>query len=112
MFRSGKLNEAYQVFNDYIEKYPGGKMAPNARFWLGDCYYNQQEYELAILEYQKVIADYPTHSKAPAALLKQGLAFEKLKDKETAKIVYGKLLEDYPKSEQVTTARKRIETLK
>ena len=69
-------------------------MAPNARFWLGDCYYSQQEFELSILEYQKVIADYPNHAKAPAALLKQGLAFEKLKDNETAKIVYKKVLDE------------------
>lgn len=112
LFRAGKFNEAYRTFTEYIEKYPQGKMAPNSRFWLGDCYYSQQEYELAILEYQKVIADYPNHAKAPAALLKQGLAFEKLKDNQTAKIVYRKLLEDYPKSEQVETVKKRLEALK
>ena len=112
LFRESKFNEAYRTFSDYIERHPKGKLAPNARFWLGDCYYNQQEFELAILEYQKVIADYPDSPKAPAALLKQGLAFEKLKDKETAKIVYKKVVADYPKSEQVETAKKRIEELK
>ena len=112
LFRASKFNEAYKTFSDYISKYPKGKMAPNSRFWLGDCYYNQQEYELAILEYQKVIADYPSDGKAPAALLKQGLAFEKLKDNETAKIVYNKLMKEYPKSDQVETAKKRIESFK
>jgi len=112
LFRASKFNEAYRTFSDYISKHPKGKMAPNARFWLGDCYYNQQEYELAILEYQKVIADYPSDGKAPAALLKQGLAFEKLKDNETAKIVYNKLLKEYPKSDQVETAKKRLDSFK
>jgi tol-pal system protein YbgF len=112
LFRLSKFNEAYRTFTEYIEKYPQGKMAPNARFWLGDCYYSQQEYELAILEYQKVIADYPNHGKAPAALLKQGLAFEKLHDKETASIVYRKLLDDYPKSEQIEMVKKQLESLK
>ncbi len=112
LFRASKFNEAYRTFSDYISKNPKGKMAPNARFWLGDCYYNQQEYELAILEYQKVIADYPSDGKAPAALLKQGLAFEKLKDNETAKIVYNKLLKEYPKSDQVETAKKRLDSFK
>lgn len=111
LFRASKFNEAYRTFSDYISKHPKGKMAPNARFWLGDCYYNQQEYELAILEYQKVIADYPSDGKAPSALLKQGLAFEKLKDNETAKIVYNKLLKEYPKSDQVETAKKRLDSL-
>jgi tol-pal system protein YbgF len=112
LFRNSKFNEAYRTFTEYIEKYPTGKMAPNARFWLGDCYYNQQEYELAILEYQKVLADYPKDGKAPAALLKQGLAFEKLRDNDTAKIVYNKLLAEYPKSEQVVSAKNRINALK
>ncbi len=112
LFRASKFNEAYRAFVEYIEQYPNGKMAPNARFWLGDCYYNQQEYELAILEYQKVLADYPKDAKAPAALLKQGLAFEKLKDNNTAKIVYKKLLAEYPKSEQVESAKNRIEAIK
>lgn len=112
LFRSSKFNEAYRTFSDYINKYPKGKMAPNARFWLGDCYYNQQEFELSILEYQKVVENYPGDAKAPAALLKQGLAFEKLKDNDTAKIVYNKLLKDYPKSEQVETAKKRLDSFK
>lgn len=111
LFRASKFNEAYRAFTEYIEQYPKGKMAPNTRFWLGDCYYNQQEYELAILEYQKVLADFPKTAKAPAALLKQGLAFEKLKDGDTAKIVYKKLIEEYPNSEQVSTAKKRIDQL-
>jgi tol-pal system protein YbgF len=111
LFRASKFNQAYRAFSDYIEQYPNSKMTPNAQFWLGDCYYNQQEYELAILEYQKVIADHQKHPKAPASLLKQGLAFEKLKDKETAIIVYRKLQEEYPKSEQVSTAQKRIDSL-
>ena len=76
-FTSKKFQDAYAAFTNYIEKYPKGNLIVNARFWLGDSLYAQNEYELAILEYQKVIADYPKHGKAPSALLKQGLAFEK-----------------------------------
>ncbi len=67
---------------------------------------------LAILEYQKVIADFPKNGKTPAALLKQGLAFEKLKDQETAKLVYLKLQADYKESEEAGAAGKRLEALK
>ena len=105
LYRAQKYKEAYNTLLDYIEKEPKGKMVANARFWLGDSLFKQREYELAILEYQKVIADYPKHDKAPAALLKQGLAFERLKDMETAKLVYKKLLEDFPNSDQAVTAK-------
>ncbi len=112
LFRKGKFKESYRTFKKYIALYPRGRLAPNSRFWMGDCYYSQQDYELAILEYQKVIADYPKNPKAPAALLKQGLAFEKLQDKKTAAIVYKKLLAQYAGSSQAAAAKKRLAALK
>ena len=110
-FRDKRYKDAYIKFSEYIEKYPDGPMQANARYWLGDTLYKQNEYELAILEYQKVIADHPNHSKTPAALLKQGLSFEKLNDKDTARIVYTKLVDEYPDSDQVDMAKKRLKEL-
>lgn len=112
LYKAGRYTEAYDSFTGYVAQYPQGKMVANARFWLGDCRYKLQEYELAILEYQKVIADYPNHDKAAAALLKQGLSFEQLKDPDTAKIIYNKILSDFPKSDQAETAKKQLEKLK
>ncbi len=111
-FTTKKFKEAYDTFSRYLDKYPKGNLAGNARFWLGDSLYNQGKYELAILEYQKVIADFPNHPKCPAALLKQGLAFEKLKDLDTAKLVYYKLDAEYPKSEEASAAKKRLDSIK
>lgn len=111
-FNAKEFKKAYNTFTEYIEKYPNGEMVANARFWRGDSLFSQKEFELAILEYQNVIADFSSHPKAPAALLKQGLAFEKLKEPDTAKIVYSKLLEEYPKSEQAKTAQKQLKSLK
>lgn len=111
-FNAKKYQEAYAAFNNYLEKHPKGSLAANARFWLGECLYSQQDYELAILEYQKVFADFPKNNKTPAALLKQGLSFEKLKDKETAKLVYLKLQAEYKESEEAAAAGKRLEALK
>ncbi|HCC54710.1 MAG TPA: tol-pal system protein YbgF [Desulfobulbaceae bacterium] len=111
-YKANKYKEAYNTFSSYLEKNRTAPLAPNARFWLGECLFQQKEFELAILEYQKVIADYPKNNKASAALFKQGQAFENLAEKDTAKIVYNKLLADYPKSEQVEMAQKRLKVLK
>ena len=111
-YKANKYKEAYSAFSSYLEKNRTAPLAPNARFWLGECLFQQKEFELAILEYQKVLADYPKSNKAPAALYKQGQAFEMLAEKDTAKIVYNKLLADYPKSEQVEMAQKRLKELK
>lgn len=111
-YKANKYKEAYNAFSTYLEKNKSAPLAPNARFWLGECLFQQKEFELAILEYQKVIADYPKTNKAPAALFKQGEAFEKLAEKDTAKIIYNKLLADYPKSDQAEMAKKRLKELK
>jgi len=111
-FNAKKYQEAYAAFNNYLEKHPKGNLAANARFWLGECLYSQQDYELAILEYQKVFADFPKNGKTPAALLKQGMSFEKLKDRETAKLVYLKLQAEYKDSEEAGAAGKRLEAMK
>ncbi len=110
-FKAGKYRDAYMKFSSYLEKYPKGRLAGNARFWLGDCLYQQKEFALAILEYQKVIDDYRNHPKKPAALLKQGLAFEKLADRKTAKIVYLKLLKLYPGKPESKLAQKRLNAI-
>lgn len=111
-FKAKKYKEAYNLFSDFIEKHSKSKLAVNARFWSGDCLYNQKEYALAILEYQNVIADYPHHIKTPAALYKQALSFEKLQDTETAKIVYNKIVNEYPASEQGGKAKDQLKRLR
>lgn len=108
LFQQKKYKQAYAAFNTFIENNPKSNLAANARFWMGDCLYNQKEYAVAILEYQKVITDFKNHPKAPAALLKQALAFEELKDKDTAKIIYQKLTVEYPDSEQAAVAKKKL----
>jgi tol-pal system protein YbgF len=112
LFKTGKYQKSYDLFNTYAEKYPKSKLAVNSRFWAADCLFKQKEYALAILEYQNVIADHPRHGKAPAALLKQAMAFEALEDKDTARIVYNKIITDFPKSEQAVTARSKLKKLK
>jgi len=111
LFKEKKIDQAYEGFAGYLSKYPDGKMAANARFWMGECLYNQNEFELAILDYQKVIVDFPDNLKAPAALLKQGMAFEKLNDAATARIVYQKILDNYPESDQLASAKSRLQSL-
>ena len=59
-----------------------------------------------------MIVEHPKNDLAPKALFRQGMAFEKIGDPETARIVYNKLVDSYPKSEVVTDAKTRLESLK
>jgi len=112
LIKQKKYKDAKKTLRTYIEKHPHGKRVANAYFWMGECEYNLQRFEEAILEYQKVISRYPKSNKVPDSLLKQGIAFAKLGDNESAKIVLNKLIKKYPKSPQVSVAKKKLARIK
>ncbi len=110
-FQAKKFKEAHELFAKYLETSPKGDHAAEARYFLGESLFNRNEFELSILEYQRVIDESHGSAKAPAALLKQGQAFEKLNDVGTAKMVYYKLLDEFPKSDEAARAKKRLDTM-
>ena len=95
-----------KLLEKFIAKYPKHDLYVNAYYWIGESYYGEKDYELAILQFQDVISKYPHHPKAPAAMLKQALAFNALGDAQNAKTTMQKLVEDYPDSAQADSAKK------
>lgn len=104
-----KYTEAYQIFEQVVNAPSTGKSV-DARFMMGECLYQQKEYDKAIMQYQKIISQYSTHQQAPEAMLKQAMAFEKLADKGTAKVIYKKLAKKHPDSKQGIAAKKKLES--
>lgn len=107
LYDNAKYREAMQLF----EQIAGDTAASNsvdARFMIGECLFEQKEYDKAIMQYQNIISQHADHAKSPAAMLKQAMAFEKLSDKDTAKVIYKKLLKKHGSSPEATTAQERI----
>jgi tol-pal system protein YbgF len=107
-FDRNDYETARQGFVKFIEIYPKSDQADNARFWVGEIYFNEGWHQKAILEYQEVIDKYPQGNKVPGAYLKQGLAFEKLGEKANALLVLRMLMEKYPKSSEAGIARQKV----
>ncbi len=110
--RKGETEEARRWFRRYLKEYPDGPLANNAQFWIGESYYDEKNYERAIIEYDDVIRKYPKGIKVPAALLKQAMAFEKIKDYKTAQALFRKLIKAHPDSEEAKAARKMVKKTK
>ncbi|MDD3815737.1 MAG: tol-pal system protein YbgF [Desulfocapsaceae bacterium] len=110
-YEAGNYQNAYEMFESYIDKNGSSANAVQARYMMGECLYQQKEYDQAILQYQKIIASQPKHAKTPAALLKQGMAFEQLSDKETAKIIYQKIISSYGSSPEAQQAKSKLSSL-
>ncbi len=110
-YKGKKYADAYSSFEQALSTNPNGPQAARSLFYMGECRYAQGEYDLAILDYQKVISNHSKDSLTPNALLKQGMSFEKLTDHETAKLIYKKLMNDYGGSAEASQAKDRLSRL-
>lgn len=107
LFEKNSYDEALPLF-EQIAGNANSTEAVEARYMMGECLFNQKEYDKAIMQYQKIISQSSGHTKAPAAMLKQGMAFEKLSDKETAKVIYKKLVKKHGSSSEANKAQERL----
>lgn len=111
-FKQGDLNGALQGFSDFLVQHPTSNLAPNAQYWLGECYYGKKDYERAIEAFDRVKLSYPTSEKVPAALLKKGFAYLALKDRGRASTTLRQVADAYPKSPEAGKALDKLAQLK
>ncbi|MDR2302688.1 MAG: tol-pal system protein YbgF [Deltaproteobacteria bacterium] len=106
-----KYAQAAAAFSEMLSDYPGGKLAPNARYWLGECRYAVGDYSGAFLEFRQGYNDYPQSNKAADCLLKMSYCQSLLGDGPGAMETLRILLANYPDSDSarlVTSGRGRF----
>jgi tol-pal system protein YbgF len=106
--QAGDAAKARESFTKFLERYPKHRLAPAVHYSLGEAYYNEKNYDQAILEYQEVIRNSTDKDKVPAAMLKQGMAFKESGDPKSASYVWKKLIEEYPKSDEAKQAKEKM----
>jgi len=110
-FKEGKYDSSRAQFEAFIKASADDPYAGNARFWIGECYYQEKDYKRAILEYDRVQKEYPNSTKVPPALYKMGICFEHLGKKTEAGAVYKDLISRFPKSEEANKAKVQLDKL-
>ncbi|TNF50985.1 MAG: tol-pal system protein YbgF [Deltaproteobacteria bacterium] len=105
-YASGHYQTAIHGFATFLQRYPNNSYASNAQFWLGDCYFNQQQYPLAIQEFERVLSEYQSAPKNPDALLKIAIAQLQLGATDEARQAIETLGQRYPKSTATQKAQK------
>ena len=86
-------------------------LADNAAYWLGEAYYDQKLFELAVIEFRRTAVDYPDGNKAPDALLKLGYSHLALGAVDEGRRTLHQLITDYPHSGPALLAAQRLETM-
>lgn len=103
--------KARGLLNSFISKYPTHELADDAQYWIGQSYFQEKNFERAILAFNKVQVDYANGDKAPEALLLEALSFLNIDDRASARELLGQVIAKYPDSSAAATARKRLESL-
>ena len=111
LFKKGDIAGAKGEFKRFLEVYPKSKLAENAHYWLGECYFSEKKYDEAILEFDEVIKNYPKGNKVPDALFRQGMAFLEMDDPTNAKLIFKEVIKRFPKSDQARRATKRLKEI-
>jgi tol-pal system protein YbgF len=118
------FNEALRVFrkdrsfpkarlllNRFISSYPTHDLADDAQYLIGESYFEEKNYERAILAFNKVQVDYANGDKAPDSLFKEALSFLNLGDRASARELLGRVVQKYPGSEAEQAATKHLNSM-
>jgi len=109
-YRSGELDKAEKVLADLLEQYPDdNKYADNAQYYLGNIYFQRENYHRAIEEFDKVVTNYPVGDKVPDAIYMMGLSYKKLGLEDRARTNFNRVMDNYPYSDAALKARQALE---
>lgn len=100
--------EAIAGFQKLIEAYPNHDYADNALYWMGEAYYDRQDFAKAVECFDKLLTLYPDGNKVPDALLKTALCYQNLGETAAAKQWAERLLATYPQTSAAAVAREKI----
>jgi tol-pal system protein YbgF len=112
LLRELRYQQAAAAFNAYLERFPKGRNAPLAHYWLGEASYAQREFKVAIAHYQQLIDSYPKSTKVAEAMFKIGDSHRELGDKKSATKVLTELTTKYPNTTEAGQARTLLKQMK
>lgn len=97
----GNFVGAEQAFGVYLTKFPKGKKAADAQYYLGESLLYQDNYPDAAAAYGKLIKDHPSSSNAPTGLVKLARAMRLMEKKTEACRTLDLMSKQFPKAPAV-----------
>ena len=111
LLKQAQYDQAIQALRAFLAKYPTGEYSDNAQYWLGEAYYVMRQFQPALEEYKKVIANFPQSQKYTHALLKIGYCYQELGRIDDAKNILQSLVTQYPGETASRLAEERLKSI-
>lgn len=107
--KAGKYEQAITGFRAQLARWPQGRYADNATYWMGESQYVKKDYDAALATFRSLLSKFPDSSKAPDALFKVGLCQAEKNQKGEARATWQKVVAEHPNSSAAGLARQRLE---
>ncbi len=108
-YGAGRYEQAARSFEQYLESFPSGVDADNARYWLGESYMGLGRFRAAIVELTRVVELYPESDKVASSLLRLGVAHTELDETDLASEMLERVRREYPDSDEAVLALQQLD---
>ncbi len=105
----GNVELAREGFRDFLATYNNSELGDDARYWLGDLAYGEQDWTDAADQFERLLADHPDTPWAAAALLKRGYCLKELGRPDEAATTFRRLADEYPDSNEAALIRDQLD---
>ena len=89
---------AEETMRNFAQKYPSDPLIADSQYWLGESFFQRQQYRDAAEAFLGVTTKFDKSAKAPDALLRLGQSLAALKEKEAACAALGEVMRKYPRA--------------
>jgi outer membrane protein assembly factor BamD len=112
-----RYEEARTNFRKIAERHPNSSYAPKARFYIGEAYYREADFDNAVKEFEGFLAFFPRHEIADLVQYRLAMSYyDQMKPVEqdqtlTQKAIdqFKKLVKEYPQSRYATDGLAKID---
>jgi tol-pal system protein YbgF len=98
LLEEGKAADAVVLFQNYLDRYPAGRLLPNTLYWQGEAMILVAQYPQARDAFARVMNEFPEDPKAAGAMLKLGVVQNLMGDRALAEQTWRDLSIKYPDS--------------
>ncbi len=111
LIKQGDAASAAQMFQAFLQRYPDSALAPNAWYWLGESYYINREFALALKSFELLAQRFEASGKTPDAALKAAYCQIELGQTAKGRQQLEQVIVRYPNHPVAELARSRLRGL-
>jgi len=99
-------------FGEFLERYPHGKYAASAKYWIGESWYAQRDFGKAETAFRRVVEEHADHQKSEDASVKIAIIRMERGEHDAAREILDSLAESATQRSVRDLARKTLKLLK